>query len=179
MKVDPKSPLNPIRNVFNESSTRTQNGRLCGHNCFPSLQIKCDIHWVQTLIITTVRLYNWEGGTAVKPCPELKAFSIRCSTPQNKTCMQLKCCKDIHKGVIMLFFYMLPGITWAKSKRHSEISEWNQNKTPLRCFLTSYFRPRWLGKWCSFYQLLIYELTKFLQQVRTELRDERRRQGQQ
>lgn len=56
----PQTPLppNPIRNVFYESSARTQNGLVCVHHCFPSVQIKCDIHWVQTLVISNVRLHN-------------------------------------------------------------------------------------------------------------------------
>lgn len=77
----------------------------------------------------------------------------------------------------MLFCYVLRGIQRANSKRNGESCEWNRSKILLRCFLTHYLRPSWMWKRCSFYQLLLYDLTKLLQEVRTELRDEWSWQG--
>lgn len=58
----------------------------CGHRCFLSAQIECDLCQAQTLV-ATVRLHDREGSATAKPWPEMKAFSIVHNVYENNTCI--------------------------------------------------------------------------------------------
>lgn len=156
MKVTPiNPPLSPQEMSFMKVQLALK-GLVCGHHCFPSVQIEWDVYWLQTLVISTFCISTTETAALLRsPARSWKPFPSGAARPQNKTCIVIKMLwrlKEIHKEALMLFCYMLHGIPRARweTTRHGEGCEWNGNKAPLRCFLTRSLRPRWMWKWCSF-----------------------------
>lgn len=57
----------------------------CGHRCFPSAQIECDLCQAQILVSTLCVSPAREGSAAAKPCPEMKGFSTMHNVHENNT----------------------------------------------------------------------------------------------
>lgn len=114
------------------------------------------------------QLRRWHG---CKATPRVESFFHPALVhPKIKLALQLKCCKKYTKGSLCCFSICCLEICEPRGRYKVKPVSGIYAKL---CYL----RPRWVWKWCSFYQLLIYDLTKLLQQVRTELGDDWRQKG--